>query len=100
MQIRLTIGENEKTDILVERNWFTGRFTFTENGKKHILRSPYSLLTHFNIKTKNEYRFEVGKTEKHSVVIQHIRPKFFAGFRGQEFNLIVDGELRASADGY
>ena len=100
MQIKLTIGENEKIDLLVERNWFTGRFTFIANGEKHTLRSPYSLLTHFNVKTKNEYRFEVGKDEKHSVVIQHIRSRFFAGFRNQEFNLIVDGELKESSDGY
>ena len=100
LEIKITIGENEKIDLLIERNWFTGRFIFTANGEKHTLRSPYSLFTHFNVRTKNEYNFEVGKTEKHSVVIQHIRPRFFAGFRDQEFNLIVDGKLIESSNGY
>jgi hypothetical protein len=78
---------------LVERNWFTGRFTFSINGKKHSLKSSYSFFTHFNIRTKNEYSFEVGDKEEHKVVIQHIRPRFFAGFRDQEFNLLVDVKL-------
>jgi hypothetical protein len=58
MQIKLTIGQNEKIDLLIERNWFTGRFTFTANGEKHTLGSPYSLFTHFNVKMKNEYSFD------------------------------------------
>ena len=99
MHIDLTIGESERIDLLLERNWFTGRFAFTVNGKKHTLKNPYSIFTHFNVKTNDEYSFEVGDKEKHKVVTQHIRPRFFAGFRDQKFNLIVDGKLRESCKG-
>lgn len=99
MQLDLTIGESEKINLLIERNWFTGRFSLTVNDEKHTLKSPYSFTTHFNANKKSEYSFEVGEREKHIVVIQHIRPRFFVGFRKQEFNVIVDRELCKSFKG-
>jgi hypothetical protein len=99
LRIEITFGESEKIDLLLERNWFTGRFTFSVNGRKHTLKSPFNLFTHFNINTKNEYSFEVSDKEKHMVVIQHIRPRLFAGFRDQEFNLVGDGKLCESYRG-
>lgn len=47
------------------------------------------------MKTTKTYCFSVGEDEVHQVQIDKVRPVALAGFRRQQVNAYVDGELVA-----
>ena len=100
MKLQHTLGNKERTEIVIERNWLTGSFVYRENGEEHRIKSARDLSTHFNRKLSREYDFEVGDEEKHSIKIIHSRPRWFAGLRPQTFELLANGNLLETYTGY
>ena len=100
MEIKLCLGENEKTDLVIKRNWITGGFYYLENGKKNVIKSSLNPSTHFNFQRKKTYEFVVGDREKKEIKIEHIRPLILAGFRSQSFIVYVNGEQHEQFKGY
>jgi len=100
MQLKFELGEKEKTILLIERNWFTGKFIYSENGIQNNLKSPLNPSTHFDMKLSHNYEFEVGNEEKHKIEIKHTRPQLFAGFRPQLFEIKINGEIYEKYKGY
>lgn len=98
MKMQFTIEEAGPIHVLIERNWFTGRFTCTANGKIHTIKNPMDPGTHFNFTLKRTYAVDVS--EQHRIVIEHTRPLFFAGFRPQQYAVTVNGEVVAEYRGY
>jgi|GEM_PF-147300 len=100
MKLQHTLGDKEKTEIVIERNWFTGSFIYRENGEENRIKSPWRLSTHFNWKLSREYDFEIGEEEKHSIKIIHSRPRWFGGICPQTVELSVNGDLLETYTGY
>ena len=97
MKINFTIPDPEPIDVEVTRDWFTGSFKCTANGRTYQIKSPLSLGTHFAISTKHDYTVEVGE---HLVEIEHSRPRFLGGVRPQRYVVKVDGKVVADETGF
>lgn len=96
MNIRFTIPDPQPIDVSIDRNWFTGSFTCTANGRRYEIKSALSLGTHFAISTTHNYIVEIGE---HLIEIEHSRPRFFGGLRPQRYIVKVDGEIVADETG-
>ena len=97
MQIKFSIPNSEPIDVVIERNWFTGSFTCTANGRSFEIKSPLALGTHFAVETTHNYTVQIGE---HVVEIEHSRPRFFGGLRPQRYVVKLDGELVADQTGF
>ena len=97
MKINFTIPDPEPINVEITRNWFTGSFNCSANGRTYEIKSPLSLGTHFSVSTKHDYTVEVGG---HLIEIEHSRPRFFGGVRPQRYVVKVDGEVVADETGY
>jgi hypothetical protein len=100
MELKFKIGKKEKTELIIKRNSFNGKFTYSENGIQKELRNALNIGTHFNFKLTNNYEFEVGNNEKHKIEIKHKRPLLLAGFRPQYFEIKINNKLEKEYKGY
>jgi hypothetical protein len=100
MKFTLEIGDKEKTKIEFSRNWFTGTMKIFADGKRVAYQSPFDPSTHFKAALKRRYEFEVGRTEKHKVVLEKERPLLMAGGRAQTYRVFVDDKLVHEQEGY
>lgn len=100
MKLQHTLGIKERTKLVIERNWFTGSVLYRENGEVHRIQNPWNPSTHSSLRLSREYEFEVGDEEKHSIKVIHSRPRYFAGFRHQTFDVFANGKLLESFTGY
>ena len=100
MKFALEIGDREKSKVEFSRNWFTGAMQILVDGLRVAHQSPLSPATHFGVKLKRHYEFEVGKAEKHKVVLENERPLLLAGFRAHTYRVFVDGQLVHQRSGY
>lgn len=100
MKLKFEIGKKEKTILLIERNWFSGKFIYSENGTQNNLQSVLNPSTHFSTKLTRHYEFEVGNEEKHTIEIKHTRSLLFGGFRPQLFEIKINGEIHKKYKGY
>ena len=100
MKLLINLAGKDKTDLIIERNWFSGSFNYFENNCKHEIKSSLDISTHFNLKLKKQYEFEIGNEEVFKIRIEHIRPQFFSGFRPQTYNVFVNGKLNKTYKGY
>jgi hypothetical protein len=100
MKFALEIGDREKSKVEFSRNWFTGAMQILVDGLRVAHQSPLSPATHFGVKLKRHYEFEVGKVEKHKVVLENERPLLLAGFRAHTYRVFVDGQLVHQRSGY
>jgi len=93
MQIEFEIdGE----DAVFTRNSVTGRAELRVADGVLVLQSPWNPATHvtFN-KTKRWCR----RIRDREVVVEMLRPMFFAGVRPQKFRILVDGVSVAEQEG-
>ena len=97
MKIEFMIRDPQAIKVVIERNWFTGSFTCSANGRSHEIKSPVALGTHFDIATEHSYTVNIGN---HLIEIEHSRPRFFGGLRPQRYVVKVDGELMADQTGF
>lgn len=93
MQFSFSIPGEPPTNVIIERDGFTGRFKCTENGRVHDIASVLNPFTHFNLKLEKVYELAVGDNAQHQLTIKHIRPLLFAGFRPHRFQVWVDGKF-------
>jgi hypothetical protein len=100
MELQFEIGQKEKTLLIIKRNSFIGKFTYSENGIEKNLRSSLNIGTHMNLKLTNNYEFEVGNNEKHKIEIKHKRPLLLAGFRPQYFEVKINNKIEKEYKGY
>ena len=70
------------------------------DGLRIAHQSPLSPATHFGVKLKRHYEFEVGETEKHKFVLESERPVPLAGVRAHTYRVFVDGQLVHEQSGY
>ncbi len=100
MKIEFTIDRPEHIDVVIERNWFTGKMTCVANGEDFLIKSPFNPATHFSLKLKKTYTVEVGYIHKRLITIEHTRPLLMGGLRPQEFIVSVDGTVAAQYKGF
>ena len=100
MELKFEIGQKEKTLLIIKRNSFNGKFTYSENGVQKEIRNPLNIGTHVNLKLINNYEFEVGNNEKHKIEIKHKRPLLLAGFRPQYFEIKINDKIEKEYKGY
>lgn len=100
MKINFAIPDQPPINVEIKRDWFTGSFKCTANGKEYEIKSPYALGTHFAVSTTHNYTVEVGGEKKHLIEIEHSRPRFFGGLRPQRYVVKVDGALVADQTGF
>ena len=100
MKIEFTIPDPQPIHVEITRDWFTGSFNCTANGRKHEIKSPLSLGTHFSVATTHNYSVEVGDETRHVIEIEHTRPRFLGGLRPQRYIVKVDGELVSDQTGF
>jgi len=100
MKLAIELTGKNKTDLIIERNWFTGSFNYFENNCKHEIKRFLDISTHFNLDLKKQYEFEVVNEEVFKIKIEHIRPLYFSGFRPQKYNVFVNGKLNKAYKGY
>ena len=86
-------------DNLVDftRSYMFGSVTIKVNGRVVATRSPLKFGTHYPSETQDKFTFPVGSSE---VMIQHERPRIFAGLLPQTFRVFVDGQLTEEHTGY
>jgi hypothetical protein len=94
MELKFEIGKKEKTELIIKRNSFNGKFIYSENGVEKNLWSSLNIGTHINFKLTNNYEFEVGNNEKHK------RPLLLAGFRSQYFEIKINNKIEKEYKGY
>ena len=100
MKFVLEIGDKEKSKVEFSRNWFTGAMKIFVDGRRVAHQSPLSPATHYSVLLKRHYEFEVGKAEKHKVVLENERPLLLAGFRALTYRVFVDRQLVYEQSGY
>jgi hypothetical protein len=100
MKFVLKIGDKEKSNVEFSRNWFTGAMKILVDDRRVAHQSPLSPATHLSVTLKRHYEFEVGKAEKHKVVLENERPLLLAGFRAHTYRVFVDGQLAHERSGY
>ena len=100
MELNFKIGKKEKTILIIKRNSFNGKFTYSENRIQNNLQSVLNIGTQINFKLTNNYEFEVGNNEKHKIEIKHRRPLLLAGFRPQYFEIKINDKIKKEYKGY
>jgi hypothetical protein len=100
MKFTLEVGDTEKSRIEFYRNCITGAMQILVNGEQVAEQSWLSPSTHFSFTLKRRNAFEVGKVEKHQVVIERERPLLVAGIRPHTYRVFVDGQLIHERSGY
>jgi len=60
------------------------------------IQSPFRLSTHFTVRTRTGWRYEVYG---HEVEIVKVRPRVWGGVRANSFTVAVDGQVVARASG-
>lgn len=93
MQFSFTIPGPPPTQVTIDRDGFTGKFTCIENGRVHDLASVLNPFTHFSLKLEKQYELSIGDARQHDLLIKHVRPLLFAGFRPHKFQVWVDGQF-------
>ena len=94
MTIQQTVAGRQ---VVFTRNWFSGLMTLSVDGAECTLQSPLNFGTHFSLNLKDAWLTHVGEC---ALLIERIRPLWFAGLRPQTYRLLVDGELVAERHGY
>lgn len=94
MQIDFKAGDQ---NLRFKRNWFTGRAILETPDGSETLSSPYAATTHISL-SLNETWF--ASFRSHAITIEKVRPLLMAGFRPQNYQIFVDGDVVASARGY
>ncbi len=100
MKLNLAIGHAEKSKISISRNWFTGAMEILVDGRTVAHQNPCLPSTHFSLRLKRHYEFEVVHTEKHKVVFEKQRPAILAGLCAQTYRIFIDGTLIHQQTGY
>ena len=63
MQFSITIGTQEKQQLELNRNWFTGALSITVNGQEAVSLSHWDYSTHMNFDFTKRFNFETGEAE-------------------------------------
>jgi hypothetical protein len=100
MKINFTLGYKEEIEIQLNRNQFTGKFTYTENGQVKMLRNPIDKDTHFPSDYTAYYRFTVGDKEKFDIRVVHTWSERFPAFKPQTYEIYVNGDLVKTVTSY
>lgn len=100
MRYSFIVGSTEKTEVLLQRNQFTGKFTYTENGQIKLLRSSVDTSTHFPTENTAYYRFTVGDKEKFDIRVVHSWPTKFPAFKPQKYEIYVNGAIIDTIESY
>lgn len=93
--MKTTIIINDKK-IEFQRNWFTGHFTFSYDGKKKILANVLNYSTHFSHTTLSDIeltRFYEAKIEETVITIIKTRPLILAGFRPHNYKFFINNKI-------
>ncbi|MCZ2720653.1 hypothetical protein O1D97_03085 [Marinomonas sp. 15G1-11] len=100
MNLTVALGETEKTNLIIQRNWITGSLFYVENGEMRSLNKPTHSERSFLISRKQTFEFTVGLDEKHNIRLERIRPLVFGGVRPHSYEIFVNDELIKSYKGF
>ena len=100
MNIKLQVGDKERSRIDFTRNPLSGGLQILVDGRLVVECAAYSLAAGFSFGRVRRYEFAVGRAEKHQVVVEHETPAFLAGFRRQTYRVFTDGQLVLERYGY
>jgi len=87
--MKVMIAVND-TEVYFERNWFTGRFTYTVNGITSVLVPALRLSTHFSVRLSETYKLTIGD---HIVTVLKERPLLLAGLRPHTYRFYMGDRL-------
>lgn len=87
--MKATIHINGKK-VEFKRNWFTGTFTYSVDGKKKSLASALNPSTHFSIELSRAYEAKVGET---IITVIKTRPLVLAGVKPHNYKFFLNNEL-------
>ncbi len=100
MRLTFEVGSHQKSQIEFCRNWITGRAILTVDGRTATLASPWRMSTHRSPSLVHRYILIIDGEEKHEVIIERERPRFFGGVRPHKYRVYVDGELMLEQAGF
>lgn len=100
MEFGIEIGDSEKHQLTIKRNWFSGRMAISVDAKPVVTNSPYNPATHVSLTLTHRYEFSVGNVEKHRLRVERERPLLFAGFRPHTYRVYVDDRLVTEIQSY
>ena len=93
MTIDFTVEGNS---VRLERDQFSGRAVIVTDEGKVTLDSVLNPFTHFSIKLVKTSKCIVYGSE---VIVEKMRPLFFAAFRPSKYRIFVNGEVVAEQIG-
>jgi len=84
----LEVGEAERHRVYFHWNQFWGISEIDVDGRKVIRKARP-----FGFAITSRYRFTVGESERHEVLIEKKRPLLYAGFRPQVVRIFIEGQF-------
>lgn len=90
MQMTITVGTQERHEVVFSFDQFWGRLLITVDGQSVIDTVQLASLS-----TVASWEFTVGVREVHHVEITKRRTVLFSGFRPQDVTALVDGQVVA-----
>lgn len=87
--MKVTIEVHGK-EISFHRNWFTGKFTYTEDGTTHVLDPVLKISTHLTASLSQTYRIPIGT---HTLTVLKQRPLLMAGLRPHSYKFYTGDQL-------
>ena len=95
MNFTFEVGNQEKHLVTFDFNRFWGNLKITVDNEAVIKDIQF-----ISLSLVKQYRFNVGDTESHNILIEKERKLFFAGFRKQKYRVFVDGKLLNEYEGF
>jgi hypothetical protein len=88
LEFDFEVGATERHRVYFYFDQFWGNVKIEVDGKRVIRDFRF-----ISFRTRKRYRFSVGETERHDVVIEKSRKLVIAGARQQVCRVFVDGNL-------
>ncbi|HYT48813.1 MAG TPA: hypothetical protein VEL78_00375 [Pyrinomonadaceae bacterium] len=94
MQFSFIVGAQEKHQVDFSFDQFIGNVEIRIDGQPAI--KDFRMLS---LSLTKRYEFSVGINERHHVAIEKKRKLFLAGFRPQQYRILIDGQLVQTYEG-
>jgi len=94
MKFSFMVGVQEQHRVDFSFDQFGGKLEILVDGKPVV--KDFRMLS---LKLTKRYEFTVGLQERHYIAIEKKRKLFLAGFRPQQYHILIDGQLVQTYEG-